>query len=255
MPILHRRLFAMSIPRFYCPNILAPGAVVSLPPSAAAHASRSLRLKTGDKAVLFNGDGNDYTCELVAFQKNTVTAKVGDVHQNDAESPLKITLAQAISSGDRMDFTLQKAVELGVTAIQPIASQRSVVKLSGERAEKRREHWQNIVIAACEQSGRAVMPEVAPPLPLARWLSQADRFSTRLTMSPAATATLHEMPPPAGAICLLVGCEGGLTEAEIDMASNEGFQSFRLGRRILRTETAPLAAIAAMQSLWGDFKI
>lgn len=245
----------MSTPRFYCPTILAPGAVVSLPPNAAAHASRSLRLKAGDSAVLFNGDGNDYSCELVAFQKGAVTAKVRGVHHNDAESPLKITLAQAISSGDRMDFTIQKAVELGVTAIQPIASQRSVVKLSGERAEKRREHWQNIVISACEQSGRAIVPEVAEPVSLATWLSRPNDFALRLTMSPAAGSTLHELTSPAGKICLLVGCEGGLTEDEIGMASNMGFQSFRLGRRILRTETAPLAAIAAMQMLWGDFKI
>ena len=245
----------MSTPRFYCPTILAPGAIVSLPPNAAAHASRSLRLQVGDKAVLFNGDGHDYTCELIAFQKGAVTAKVRGVHHNNAESPLRITLAQAISSGDRMDFTLQKAVELGVTAIQPIASQRSVVKLSGERAEKRREHWQNIVISACEQSGRAIVPEVAPPLSLPAWFSQPADFAMRLTMSPAAAASLPELPAPSGEICLLVGCEGGLTEDEIDMASNMGFCSFRLGRRILRTETAPLAAIAALQTLWGDFKI
>lgn len=245
----------MSIPRFYCPTILAPGAVVSLPPNAAAHASKSLRLKAGDKALLFNGDGNDYPCELVALQKNSVTAKVGAARQNGAESPLKITLAQAISSGDRMDFTIQKAVELGVTAIQPIASQRSVVKLSGERAEKRREHWQNIVISACEQSGRALVPEVAAPMPLASWLAHADHFSLRLTMSPVAESTLHDLKAPTADICLLVGCEGGLTEDEINMASNKGFQSFRLGNRILRTETAPLAALAAMQLLWGDFKI
>lgn len=244
----------MAIPRFYCPTILAPGAVVSLPPNATAHASKSLRLKAGDKALLFNGDGHDYPCELIAFQKNAVTAKVGAAHQNSAESPLRITLAQAISSGDRMDFTIQKAVELGVTAIQPIASQRSVVKLSGERAEKRREHWQNIVISACEQSGRAVVPVVAPPMPLSSWLANVDHYALRLTMSPMASNTLHDLQAPATDICLLVGCEGGLTEDEINMASNKGFQSFRLGNRILRTETAPLAAIAAMQLLWGDFK-
>ena len=245
----------MSLPRFYCPNILAPGAVVSLPPNAAAHASRSLRLKVGDKALLFNGDGHDYACELITFQKNGVTAKVGAAHQNNAESPLKITLAQAISSGDRMDFTIQKAVELGVTAIQPIASQRSVVKLSGERAEKRREHWQNVVISACEQSGRAVVPEVAAPMSLPNWLAGSNHFSLCLTMSPAAGNTLQDLEIAASDVCLLVGCEGGLTEGEINMASNRGFQSFRLGRRILRTETAPLAALAAMQLLWGDFKI
>jgi len=245
----------MSIPRFYCPTILAPGGVVSLPPNAALHASKALRLKAGDAAILFNGYGNDYACELVAFQKGNVTAKIGAAQQNHAESPLKITLAQAISSGDRMDFTLQKAVELGVSAIQPIASQRSIVKLTAERAEKRRQHWQNVVISACEQSGRALVPQVAPPLPLANWLALSSHFSTRLTMSPTAAITLHELPVPAGEVCLLVGSGGGLTEAEIEMASNNGFQPVKLGRRILRTETAPLAALAAMQTLWGDFKI
>ncbi|HEU4707923.1 MAG TPA: 16S rRNA (uracil(1498)-N(3))-methyltransferase [Methylophilaceae bacterium] len=245
----------MSIPRFHCPTLLAPGAVVSLPPNAAIHASKALRLQAGDKAILFNGDCNDYLCELIAFHKGQVTAKIREVRQSTVESPLKITLAQAISSGDRMDFTLQKAVELGVSAIQPIASQRSVVKLSAERAEKRREHWQNVVISACEQSGRAVVPEVAPPLPLANWLGSMGTFPLRLTLSPTASGTLHDLEPPTGSICLLVGCEGGLTEAEIEMASNNGFQPIKLGRRILRTETAPLAALAAMQTLWGDFKI
>lgn len=244
----------MSTPRFYCPNILAPGGVVSLPPNAATHASKSLRLKAGDPAILFNGDGNDYFCELISFNKNTVNAKVREIRRNTSESLLNITLAQAISSGDRMDFTLQKAVELGVSAIQPIASQRSVVKLSGERAEKRRMHWQNVVISACEQSGRSVVPEVAAPLPLAAWLSNnAERFSLRLTMSPTANQTLNELTPPSGEICLLVGCEGGLTEGEITMASNTGFTPIRMGARILRTETAPLAALSAMQTLWGDF--
>ena len=244
----------MSSPRFYCPTILAPGAIVSLPPNAAVHASRSLRLKLGDTAVLFNGDGHDYDCEFIGFQKNNVTAKIRSVSQNNTESPLCITLAQAISSGDRMDLTLQKAVELGVTAIQPIASQRSVVKLSGERAEKRREHWQNVVISACEQSGRAVVPQVAPPLSLPAWLASQPIFAMRLTMSPLAADALHDLPPPTGSVCLLIGCEGGLTDDEITMASNNAFRPIKLGRRILRTETAPLAAIAAMQTLWGDFK-
>lgn len=243
----------MSIPRFYCPNILAPGTIVSLPPNAAAHAGRSLRLKAGDAAALFNGDGNDYLCEFVSFNKNAVSAKVLEARSNPSESPLKITLAQAISSGDRMDFTLQKAVELGISAIQPIASQRSVVKLSGERAEKRRLHWQNVVISACEQSGRSVVPQVALPLSLSDWFSGIQPFSLRLTMSPTATQTLHGLTAPSGEICLLVGCEGGLTEGEIQMASNTGFTAVRMGARILRTETAPLAALSAMQTLWGDF--
>lgn len=248
----------MFMPRFYCDSKhcgnLALGAVITLPERAAIHASRALRLEAGDGAILFNGDGNDYISELLLVKKNVVTAKVKAVKKVECESPIKVTLAQAISSGDRMDFTIQKAVEMGVTAIQPIASQRSVVKLSGERAEKRREHWQNIVISACEQSGRALVPEVAAPLSLANWLGTAPAFTTRITLSPTATQTLQNLAKPTGEICLLIGCEGGLTADEIDLAATHHFISVRLGSRILRTETAALAALAAMQTLWGDYK-
>jgi 16S rRNA (uracil1498-N3)-methyltransferase len=247
----------MSLPRFYCDSKhcknLALGAVITLPERAAIHASRALRLKEGDGVALFNGDGNDYISELVLIRKDVVTAKVKSIKKIENESPIKVTLAQAISSGDRMDFTIQKAVEIGVTAIQPIASQRSVVKLSGERAEKRREHWQNVVISACEQSGRAIVPEVASPLTLANWLGTAPVFTTRITLSPIATQALQDLKKPKGTICLLIGPEGGLAEDEIDLATAHNFIPVRLGNRILRTETAALAALAAMQTLWGDY--
>ncbi|HSH72011.1 MAG TPA: 16S rRNA (uracil(1498)-N(3))-methyltransferase [Methylophilaceae bacterium] len=247
----------MSTPRFYCaPDIsdkLALDASIKLPDNAANHATRALRLSLGDDAILFNGDGQDYLAELTFVKKNEVTAKIKSIKPVINESPLRITLVQAISSGDRMDFTIQKAVEMGVTAIQPIASQRSVVKLSGERAEKRREHWQNVVISACEQSGRAVMPQVAAPLSLANWLAGAPVFSTRITLAPNASETLKTLAKPSGDICLLIGAEGGLTEDEISLAALQGFTPVRLGNRVLRTETAALAAIAAMQSIWGDF--
>ncbi|HWU83679.1 MAG TPA: 16S rRNA (uracil(1498)-N(3))-methyltransferase [Methylophilaceae bacterium] len=243
----------MPNPRFYHPEKLAPGATITLTPNAAVHASRALRLQVGDQALLFNGDGNDYLCELIVVKKTEVVAKIKAVEHVDSESPLKISLAQAISSGDRMDYTIQKAVELGVGAIHPIASQRSVVKLTGERAEKRREHWQNVVISACEQSGRAVLPTVAAPLSLADWLARPSSADLRITLSPTAEHCLHELPPPQGEICLLIGAEGGLTEHEIALAASQGFVPVRLGNRILRTETAPIAAISAMQTLWGDF--
>jgi len=258
----------MSTPRFYCAPKhcnLAMGAIITLPERAAIHASRALRLKAGDGAILFNGDGNDYIGELLLVKKNVVTAKVKAVKKIKRESPLKVLLAQAISSGDRMDFTIQKAVEMGVTAIQPIAGQRSVVKLSAERAEKRREHWQNIVISACEQSGRAIVPEVAAPLTLADWLSatpspykgegwgEGKSSTTLITLSPNSTQTLQDLPKPTGEICLLIGCEGGLTENELGLATTHDFTPVRLGNRILRTETAALAALAAMQTLWGDY--
>lgn len=243
----------MSTPRFYCPILLQPGHVVSLPANAVAHACRVLRMQVGDAVVLFNGDGNDYAGKLASVNKHEATAEVLSAQQAGRESPLKIALAQAISAGDRMDFTIQKAVELGVTAIQPIASQRSVVKLAGERADKRREHWQQVVASACEQSGRAVVPTVAPPLSLTKWLATLPAYATRITLSPTAAQTLHTLPRSGGEICLLIGPEGGLTAQEIELAAAQGFTGVQLGRRILRTETAALAVLAAIQTLWGDF--
>lgn len=245
----------MSTSRFYTPENLELGIITALPNNAAAHASRVLRLTVGDNATLFNGDGYDYLCELMTITKSTVTAKVIKKMIVASESPLNITLLQAISSGDRMDYTIQKAIELGVNKIQPINSQRSVVKLTGERAEKRKEHWQNVVISACEQSGRAIVPQVNSAITLANWLShnppQAE--STRITLSPIATQTLQDLPAPTGEIYLLIGAEGGLTQDEIDLASSQGFKPVQLGKRILRTETAALAAVSAMQIIWGDF--
>lgn len=243
----------MSLPRFHVPEKLAPGSQLRLPDNAATHASRALRMQVGHEAILFNGDGNDYLCTLTSVGKHEVNVKISSVLVNERESPLRITLAQAISTGDRMDFSIQKSVELGVTAIQPIASQRSMVKLSGERAEKRREHWQNVVISACEQSGRAIVPEVSAPLSLSDWLARNTAPQLRLTLSPVAEQCLHQLAKPETDICLLIGAEGGLTQDEITLASQHGFIPVRLGQRILRTETAPIAAISAIQTLWGDF--
>jgi 16S rRNA (uracil1498-N3)-methyltransferase len=244
----------MNIPRFFCDTRLGPGAILQLPGSAARHAARVLRLKAGDHAILFNGDGQDYTVELLRVEREDVSAKVVSHCLIDRESPLRVTLAQAISSGDRMDFTLQKSVELGVAAIQPLAAERSVVKLSGERADRRRQHWQNVVISACEQSGRATVPQVAVPTPLLNWLGQPDSFALKLMLSPTAGRTLHELPVPEGEICLLIGCEGGFSPQEEGAAGLRGFIPVRLGPRVLRTETAALAALASMQTLWGDFR-
>lgn len=240
--------------RFYTPSPLALGASVQLSESAAAHATRALRLNVGDDAVLFNGDGFNYSCTLTDIKKNSVTAVVNSATEVHNESPLNITLVQAISSGDRMDFTIQKAVELGVKNIQPISSKRSVVKLSAERAEKRTEHWQNIAISACEQSGRVYVPSVLAPTSLEQWLSKnPSANSTRILLNPIGAVRLTEITKPTGEIQLLIGAEGGLSQEEIDLATTHGFQSIVLGPRILRTETAALTAIAAMQLAWGDF--
>lgn len=240
--------------RFYTDSPLSLNAVIQLPENAAVHATRVLRLNAGDVATLFNGDGIDYTCTLTSVKKQTVIATITAAKPVNNESPLDITLLQGISSGDRMDFTIQKAVELGVKQIQPINSQRSVVKLSPDRAAKRVEHWQNVAISACEQSGRAFVPEVLPPLTLENWLSQNPYSNTtRIMLNPVGAKRLIEIPNPSTSIELLIGAEGGLSKDEIDLAISQQFQSIVLGPRILRTETAALTAISVMQAQWGDF--
>jgi 16S rRNA (uracil1498-N3)-methyltransferase len=240
--------------RFFTDSPLALNADIQLSENAAAHATRALRLNVGDNAIIFNGDGFDYECTLTSVKKNTVTATITDAKKINSESPLNITLLQGISSGDRMDFTIQKAVELGVKKIQPINSQRSVVKLTSDRAEKRIEHWQNVAISACEQSGRAFVPKVLPPLSLESWLRQNPYSNTtRILLNPIGAKRLTEIEKPAATIELLIGAEGGLSQAETNLASAQYFQSIILGPRILRTETAALTAISVMQSLWGDF--
>lgn len=240
--------------RFYTNSSLTINTIVQLSESAAAHASKALRLEVGDHAVLFNGDGFDYHCILTIVKKNAVSAQVLSARKIETESPLNITLLQAISSGDRMDFTIQKAVELGVKHIQPISSQRSVVKLNAERAEKRTEHWQNIAISACEQSGRAFIPKVLSPVTLDKWISlHPQGQDTRILLNPIGAKRLTELNKPAAEVVLLIGAEGGLNTTEIELATVHGFQSIVLGPRILRTETAALTAIAAMQLVWGDF--
>jgi 16S rRNA (uracil1498-N3)-methyltransferase len=243
----------MSAPRFFCDAKLGPGAQLELPDNAAHHAQRVLRLKAGDKVRLFNGDGHDYDGELLRVAKDGVTARITGQQHVDRESPLNVTLAQCISSGDRMDFTLQKSVELGIARIQPLAAERSVVKLSGDRVEKRVHHWQNVVASACEQSGRAFVPEVLPPLPLMHWLGQSHDFALRLMLNPFTDRRLQDLQPPNGPVCLLIGCEGGFAPGETTAALNAGFTDVKLGPRILRTETAGLAALTALQALWGDF--
>lgn len=240
--------------RFFTDHALTPGITVTLSESAAAHATRALRLSVGDAVTLFNGDGFDYECTLITVNKNAAVAKVAGRRKIENESPLRITLLQGISSGDRMDFTIQKAVELGVTHIQPIATERSVVKLSVDRAQKRVAHWQNIAASACEQSGRAAVPQVSTPISLAQWLTANSHANqTRILLNPVGAMQLKSVPKPMQEVQLLIGAEGGLSQHEIDTALAQGFQSIVLGPRILRTETAALTAIATMQTLWGDF--
>lgn len=243
--------------RFFFPAPLGNGSEVRLPEEAAHHAARVLRLSLGDPVVLFNGAGGEYHARITRLERGEVWVKTGGFAQPDRESPLEVVLAQGLSSGDRMDLTLQKSVELGVSAIQPLNTGRSIVKLSGERAARRAGHWQNLVIAACEQCGRNRVPPVAPLARLEDWLAQLDPQRTeneqRLLLSPGAEIALRSLAPAPSRVLLLVGPEGGLAPVEVAAAHSRGFVGVRLGPRVLRTETAALAALAAMQTLWGDF--
>jgi 16S rRNA (uracil1498-N3)-methyltransferase len=211
-----------------------------------------LRLTPDDAVTLFNGRGGEYAARIERINKDEVAVSITGFSAIERESRLRVMLAQGISSGERMDYTLQKAVELGVEAIQPIAAKRSVVKLAGERADKRIAHWQGVVASACEQCGRNRVPAVAAPLPLANWIGQ-QRDGRLLFLSPQAEARLADLPAPTAMDCLVAGPEGGFEPDEIAALHAAGAIPVRLGPRVLRTETAALAALAAMQTLWGDF--
>lgn len=229
---------------------------MDLPENAARHACRVLRLRVGDDLVLFNGCGGEYACCIESAGRDRVTVAVQQWLQVERESGLDISLVQALQSGEKMDTTVQKAVELGVARIVPVASQRSVVKLEGERAARRLEHWRGVVVAACEQCGRNRLPVVEGLVGLTAFLRSAPAPGTlRLMLAPGAAHSLRDMPPPVvgGRIELLIGAEGGLSPEEMQLAEAAGFLSVRLGPRILRTETAGLATLAAIQCLWGDF--
>ncbi len=246
-PALPRR----SGPRLYCDLALSLGAEIVLPEAAARHAVTVLRLQVGDTLNLFNGEGGEYQATLVAVNKRETRARLLAFDATERESPVDITLALGISAGERMDYSLQKATELGVSSIQPLATERSVVKLAGERADKRLQHWQHVVIAACEQCGRNRVPVVAPVQKLFAYLAEVDRGKRRLLLSPDAATPLKRVAPAAGVV-LLIGAEGGLAPAEYQAAEASGFEPVRLGPRTLRTESAPVAALAVLQALWGD---
>ncbi len=235
---------------------MRPGAECRLPPAQSRHLARVLRLGEGDALTLFNGDGAEFDAVVFRVKKDEVTVKIGDKCPDDRESALQVILGQALSSGERMDYTVQKAVELGVTAIHPLAASRSVVRLDAERERKRVAHWQAVAIAACEQCGRNRIPAVAAPATLADWLApKQDRgeIALRVLLSPRGAARLRDLPRPAGTVELLAGPEGGFTPEEEALARGSGFTPVLLGPRVLRTETAAVAALAAMQALWGDF--
>lgn len=240
----------MSAPRFFIQQELAAGAELELSAEAANHV-RVLRLQPGQAITLFNGQGGEYSATLLTLERRRVWVRIETHHAQDAESPLNITLIQGISKGERMDFTVQKAVELGVSTIQPVFTEYTVVQLNSERRSRRQQHWQNIAIAACQQCGRNTIPDILPPLPLQEVWATLPAAQQRLVLDPEGQQRLRDLTV-ASSIALLVGPEGGLSEAEVSAAETEQFSRLRLGPRLLRTETAGPAAIAALQALHGD---
>lgn len=237
--------------RFFCPQPLAPNSLAELPAAAAHHALRVLRLSVGDAVTLFNGEGGEYPGRITEAGR-AVRVQLGAWGDIERESPLDMTLAQALPSGDKMDWVVQKAVELGVARIQPLLAARSVVRLAGERAARRVEHLRQVAISACEQCGRNRLPEIAPILDLRQWLAglAQDNEISRLLLSPQGGRRPREL---AGRrFLLLVGSEGGLDKEEAAAARRAGFADLSLGPRILRTETAGPAALAALGALYGD---
>lgn len=241
------------VPRFYVAAGLAPGASVELPPEAAHHAVRVLRLGDGDEVVLFDGRGGEWRARLQRSGP-AMRAVLDAFDADDREPPLAVTLVQGLPAADKMDWIVQKCTELGVGAVRPVAARRSVVRLSGERMERRVQHWQQVAVAACEQCGRNRVPEVAPLVDLPHYLGMAARAGeTRLLLMPGAEIALSQMEKPSGGVTLMIGPEGGFEDGEVRAALAAGFRPVSLGPRVLRTETAGAAMLAALMARWGDF--
>ncbi len=244
--------------RIFVDQTLQVGDELALVESAARHLARVLRLRVGDPLIIFNGQGGEYDAEIFSIDKRSVSVLVGEHRMGNKESPLAITLVQGISRGQKMDFTLQKAVELGVKRIVPILTEHGNVRLDDARSQKKVEHWRAIIIAACEQCGRNLIPELVAPVTFDVWLesgddSDAENRATKIVLHPDADKSLSALSIAPTEITLLAGPEGGLSENEIKKACAANFERIMLGSRILRTETAALAGISACQTLWGDF--
>jgi 16S rRNA (uracil1498-N3)-methyltransferase len=241
------------VPRFHTEEALRAGAAVLLPEDAAHHAVHVLRLRAGEDVTLFDGRGGEYAARIAAIERLRVSVDVLAHHARERESPLAVTLVQGVSSSEKMDFTVQKATELGVAALQPVIAARSTGRLAGERAAQKRTHWQRVAIAACEQCGRNRLPQVLPPLPLAEYCRTAGSAGG-LLLSPDAQLGLRDAAARLkGAVALAAGPEAGFSADEEAMLAQAGFVPVRLGPRVLRTETAALAALAALNALAGDF--
>lgn len=243
----------MRLTRIHVDTPLGAGQLVELPNHASAHLVRVLRLREGDACVLFNGDGHDYDARISRIDKRGAQAEVTATRRIDNESPLAITLMQGIARGEKMDLILQKATELGVARFIPVHSERSEVKLDGARAAKRLTHWRGVVASACEQSGRAIVPVVDEAAPLSQAVAAGRLPAQRHYLSPLAADGINALAAPAEkSLLIAVGPEGGWSPRDLQLLDGAGFSGLRLGPRILRTETAGLAAIAALQLRLGD---
>ncbi|QJD91739.1 16S rRNA (uracil(1498)-N(3))-methyltransferase [Duganella dendranthematis] len=239
------------MPRFYVSQPLAIGQLVALP-EAVAHHVQVLRLAQGDLITLFNGDGGEYTASLSELARRSASADIKAHTAREAELPFAVTLAQALPEGSKMEWIIEKAIELGVSGFQPLAAQRCVVRLSAERAEKKLEHWRGIIVSASEQSGRNRLAQLAPPQDYKQWITQQD-MHRRIILTPRAEQSLADWArhQPPQAVTLVVGPEGGLSEQEEDLALRHGALPLAMGPRILRTETAALAAVSVLSAAWG----
>lgn len=244
------------IARLFCPGEIAAGQTMTLPERPAHHARDVLRLTVGDEVTLLNGLGGEFRARLASVTKKQVTVDILEFHRREAEAPYPVTIAQCLAGGDKMDWVVEKSVELGATTIQPLAAARSVLRLNPERAAKRLEHWRAIAQSACEQCGRNRIPVIAPVVAIDHWLaSMRMQPGLKLMLSPVHANSFSSLPKPApGApITLLIGPEAGLSDAEEALAQSAGFTPVLLGPRVMRTETAALAALAAIHARWGDF--
>ena len=242
----------MRLTRVHAPGPLVPGEPCTLRGEPANHVARVLRLNVGDAITVFDGEGAEYIARIAAVSRGEVHIVLGERRANERESPLRLTLAQGISRGERMDWVVQKAVELGVTRIVPVLTERSVVRLDAAQAHSKQRHWSAIAVSACEQSGRAQLPQIAAAVPLAVWLAGLPPGGLRVLPSPDGAAGLASLPPLIREVLVLIGPEGGLSDSEAAAAIGSGFRPVRLGPRVLRTETAAVVALALLQQRFGD---
>lgn len=246
----------MRIPRIYSNQPLSSGQSLILEEDPSRHIAKVLRMQAGRELVLFNGEGGEYRATIAEVGKKRVTVNLGEHSTVERESPLQIDLAIGISRGERFDWVLQKATELGVTRILPLLTERTEVKLNGDRLQKKLHHWRQIAVSACEQCQRNRLPQIAEPLRLTGWLAAQEEGDGRanplkLVLHHRSNQGLNEYQPPQ-AVTLLIGPEGGLSDEEIQLALNSGFQALTLGPRVFRTETAPVVGLSLIQYLWGD---